>query len=84
MRVRPNTEFPKSRIQLRSEFFDCCIFASNFISLLTVQSYLCGDGATENSLINIAKRSGTRLPIQLVQTGISELPTMMPGLKMAR
>src|ERR1035438_6141615 len=42
---------------LCSEFFHCCIFAGNFASLSTVQSYLCGDGAAENSLIDIAKRS---------------------------
>src|SRR5258708_30551464 len=43
-------------IELRNKFFHCCIFAGNFTSLSTVQSYLCGDRATENSLINIAKR----------------------------
>src|SRR6202035_4447160 len=43
-------------IQLRGEFFHCGIFADNFTSLSTVQSYLCSDGATESSLINIAKR----------------------------
>jgi hypothetical protein len=30
-------------IELRSEFFHCCIFAGNFTGLSTVQSYLCGD-----------------------------------------
>src|SRR5258708_18265380 len=43
-------------IELRNKFFHCCIFAGNFTSLSTVQSYLCGDGASENLLINIAKR----------------------------
>ena len=33
----------KHTIQLRGEFFHCCIFADNFTSLSTVQSYLCGD-----------------------------------------
>jgi hypothetical protein len=26
-----------------ASFFHCCIFADNFTSLSTVQSYLCGD-----------------------------------------
>ncbi len=42
---------------LRSEFFYCCISAGNFTNLSTVQSYLCGDRATDNSLIYTAKRS---------------------------
>ena len=29
--------------KVTSEFFHCCIFADNFTSLSTVQSYLCGD-----------------------------------------
>jgi hypothetical protein len=29
--------------ELPGEFFHCCIFAGNFTSLSTVQSYLCGD-----------------------------------------
>jgi hypothetical protein len=34
----------KARLsKLRSEFFHCGIFADNFASLSTVQSYLCGD-----------------------------------------
>src|SRR5580692_10645056 len=49
-------EFLRHVIKLRSEFFHGCIFAGNFTSLLTVQSYLCGDGASENSLMNTAKR----------------------------
>jgi hypothetical protein len=44
--------------ELRSEFFHCCIFSRNFTRLSTVQSYLCGDRATENSLINVAKPPG--------------------------
>jgi hypothetical protein len=48
--------FLRHAIELRSEFFHCCIFAGNFTSLSTVQSYLCGDRSTENSLINIANR----------------------------
>jgi len=43
-------------LELPSEFFHCCILAGNFTSLSTVQSYLCVDCATENSLINLAKR----------------------------
>src|ERR1700722_16956865 len=49
-------KFLRPAIELRSEFFHCCIFAGNFTSLSTMQSYLCCDGATENSLIDIAKR----------------------------
>src|SRR5258708_35684056 len=41
---------------LCSEFFHCCIFAGNLTDLSTVERDLCGDGATENSLIDIAKR----------------------------
>ena len=44
-------------MELRSKCFHCCVFADNFTSFSTVQSYLCGDGAAEDSLINIAKRS---------------------------
>jgi len=44
-------------LEVRSEFFHCCIFAGNLTSLSPVQSYLCADGASENSLINTAKRS---------------------------
>ena len=44
-------------IQPHSEFFHRCIFANNFTSLSAVQSYLCSDGTTENSLIDIAKRT---------------------------
>src|SRR5580704_4104888 len=54
--MRSTQRFLGHAIELRSEFFHGCIFAGNFTSLSTVQSYLCGDGATENSLINIAKR----------------------------
>jgi hypothetical protein len=34
---------PECRIEPRSELFHCCVFAGNFTSLSTVQSYLCGD-----------------------------------------
>ena len=41
---RPEKEaFLGQAFELRSEFFHCCILASNFASLSTVQSYLCGD-----------------------------------------
>jgi len=30
-------------LELRSEFFHCCIFSGNFTRLSTVQSYLCSD-----------------------------------------
>ena len=30
-------------IELRCKFFHCFVFAGNFTSLSTVQSYLCGD-----------------------------------------
>jgi hypothetical protein len=36
-------KFLRHAIELRSEFFHCRIFAGNFASLSTVQSYLCGD-----------------------------------------
>ncbi len=39
----PTQEFLSHAIELRCEFFHCCIFAGNFTSLSTVQSYLCGD-----------------------------------------
>src|SRR5580692_3051603 len=54
--MRSTQQFLRHAIELRSKFFHCCIFAGNFTSLSTVQSYLCSDGATESSLINIAKR----------------------------
>jgi hypothetical protein len=41
--MRSTQEFLRHAIELRSEFFHCCIFAANFTSLSTVQSYLCGD-----------------------------------------
>ena len=43
-------------MELGSELFHGGIFADHFASLLTVQSDLGGDGATENALIDIAKR----------------------------
>jgi hypothetical protein len=49
-------------VELCSEFFHCRIFAGNFTRLLTVQSDLRGDGATENALIDIAERSGHESP----------------------
>src|ERR1700722_10619887 len=39
----PTQTFLRHAIELRSEFFHCCIFADNFTSLSTVQSYLCGN-----------------------------------------
>src|SRR5579863_6050628 len=48
--------FQSHAIEPRSEFLHCSISADNVTRLATVQSYLCGDGATENALINIAKR----------------------------
>jgi hypothetical protein len=53
--MRSTQTFLRHAIELRGEFFHCCIFADNFTSLSTVQSNFCGDGATENSLIDIAK-----------------------------
>jgi hypothetical protein len=41
--MRSTQKFLRHAIELRSEFFHCCIFAGNFTSLSTVQSYLCGD-----------------------------------------
>jgi hypothetical protein len=41
--MRSTQQFLRHAIELRSEFFHCCIFAGNFTSLSTVQSYLCGD-----------------------------------------
>jgi hypothetical protein len=41
--MRSAQKFLRHAIELRSEFFHCCIFAGNFTSLSTVQSYLCGD-----------------------------------------
>ena len=54
--LRSTQELLMRVIELRSEFFHRRIFAGNITSVPTVQSYLCGDGATENSLIDIAKR----------------------------
>jgi hypothetical protein len=45
-RFFPRHEFSLDRthaIELRGEFFHCCVFADNFTSHSTVQSYLCGD-----------------------------------------
>jgi hypothetical protein len=53
--MRSTQEFLMHAIELRSEFFYGCVFAGNFTSLSTVQSYLCGDWVAENSLIDIAK-----------------------------
>jgi hypothetical protein len=36
-------EFLRDAIELRDEFFHCCVFAGNFTSFSTVQSYLCSD-----------------------------------------
>jgi len=36
-------KIPKSRYELRSELFHCCIFAGNLTRLSAVQSYLCSD-----------------------------------------
>jgi hypothetical protein len=41
--MRSTQKFLRHAIELRSEFFHCCIFEGNFTSLSTVQSYLCGD-----------------------------------------
>ena len=41
--MRSTREFLRDVIKLRGEFFHCCIFAGNFTSLSTVQSYLCSD-----------------------------------------
>jgi len=38
--MRSTQEFLRRAIELRSEFFHCCIFADNLTSLSTVQSYL--------------------------------------------
>src|ERR1700733_328626 len=54
--MRSTQEFLEHALELCSEFFNCCIFMGNFTCLSTVQSYLCGDCATENSLIDIAER----------------------------
>src|SRR5580658_978079 len=43
-------------LEFCSKFFHCGIFADNFAGLSAVQSYLCGDCASENSLIDIAER----------------------------
>jgi len=58
MSGQPAQEFLRHVLELRGEFFHGCIFASHFTGLLTVQSYLRDDGATENSLIDVAKRPG--------------------------
>ncbi len=55
MSMRSIQEFLRPTIQLRGEFFHCRIFANNFAGISIMQSYLGGDRATENSLINIAK-----------------------------
>jgi hypothetical protein len=41
--MRSTQKFLRHAIELRSAFFHCCIFAGNFTSLSTVQSYLRGD-----------------------------------------
>ncbi len=42
--IRPHAKIPKSRyLELRGEYFHCCIFPGNFTRLSTVQSYLCSD-----------------------------------------
>ncbi len=41
--MRSSQTFLRHAIELRSEVFHCCVFAGNFTSLSTVQSYLCGD-----------------------------------------
>ena len=52
---RPTHQVQSHAAELRSEFFHCCILADSFTSLLAMQSYLCDNRATKNSLINIAK-----------------------------
>src|ERR1700733_4820568 len=54
--MRSTQEFLEHALELCSDLFNCCIFMGNFPCLSTVQSYLCGDCATENSLIDIAER----------------------------
>ena len=41
--MRSTHKFLRHAIELRSEFFHCCVFADNFTGLSTVQSYLCCD-----------------------------------------
>jgi hypothetical protein len=41
--MRSTQNFLRHAIELRSEFSHCCIFAGDFASLSTVESYLCGD-----------------------------------------
>jgi hypothetical protein len=42
-REYPTLDFNVVLLALRGEFLHGCIFAGDFTSLLTVQSYLCGD-----------------------------------------
>jgi hypothetical protein len=56
-RGKKEAQTSEALLELCSEFFHCRVFPGNFTRLAIVQGYLRGDRATENSLIDIAKRA---------------------------